>query len=133
MPQLLLQRLESGQRLGLAELAAGRPLVVNLWASWCGPCRAEMPVLAAAQARHAGRIGFAFVNSGESAEQVRSWLQQQGLSLQQVLLDREAALGPLLGSSGLPTTLFYDAQGRLQHAHMGVLNGAALQARLDAL
>jgi hypothetical protein len=50
-----------------------------------------------------------------------------------VLLDPGSALGPAVGSSGLPTTLFYDSEGRLQGSHLGVLNAAALEARLRAL
>lgn len=132
LPEITLVRLDSRQELSLHEAAAGRPLLVNLWASWCGPCRAEMPLLAAAAQRERG-IGFLFVNQGESAEVVRAYLQRQGLQLPEVLLDAQSRLGPMVGSSGLPTTLFYDAQGRLLHAHLGVLNTAALQSRLDAL
>ena len=91
-----------------------------------------MPLLAAAQAREAG-LRFLFVNQGESVGAVRAYLIDQDLALQQVLLDPASALGPAVGSRGLPTTLFYDARGRLVDAHFGVLNGAALAARLRAL
>ena len=89
-------------------------------------------MLAAAQRRETG-IAFVFVNQGESAGAVRAYLIDQDLALQQVLLDPASALGPAVGSRGLPTTLFYDARGRLVDAHFGVLPGAALAARLRAL
>ncbi len=89
-------------------------------------------MLAAAQRRETG-VAFVFVNQGESAGAVRAYLIDQDLALQQVLLDPASALGPAVGSRGLPTTLFYDARGRLVDAHFGVLNGAALAARLRAL
>lgn len=118
--------------VALATLAAGRPLVLNLWASWCGPCREEMPLLAAAQRRTPG-VAFVFINQRESAAAVRAYLVDQDLSLQPVLLDAQGAAAAALGSRGLPTTVFFDHQGRQVDAHLGVLNAAALQARLQRL
>jgi len=132
LPALALTDLNSGAPAHLRQAAAGRPVVVNLWASWCGPCRQEMPVLAAAQQREA-TIGFLFVNQGESDTAVRHYLAGLGLPLREVLLDTGSRLGPVVGSRGLPTTLFYDAQGRLADAHFGVLNAAALESRLRTL
>ncbi|HSQ71977.1 MAG TPA: TlpA disulfide reductase family protein [Rubrivivax sp.] len=132
MPEVPLAALDGAGALDLKAAARGRPVVVNLWASWCGPCRAEMPMLAAAQQREAG-VGFLFVNQGESAATVRAYLAREGLPLREVLLDAGARLGPAVGSRGLPTTLFYDAQGRQVDAHFGVLNAAALESRVRAL
>ena len=132
MPALPLATLTDGQQVRLHEVAAGRPAVVNLWASWCGPCREEMPVLAAAQAREA-HIAFVFVNQGEPPAAVRGYLARLGLQLRDVLLDPGSSLLEAAGSRGLPTTLFYDAQGRLVDAHMGVLSEPALRVRLRAL
>lgn len=132
LPALELSGLDDPRPITLPQAARQRPVVVNLWASWCGPCRQEMPVLAAAQQREAA-IGFLFVNQGESAATVSAFLAAQALPLREVLLDTRSALGPAVGSRGLPTTLFYDAQGRLVGAHMGVLNAAALEGRLRAL
>lgn len=55
----------AGEPADLAKLAAGKPIVINLWASWCPPCRREMPVLAAAQKQETG-VRFVFVNQGEN-------------------------------------------------------------------
>lgn len=133
-PTLSLAALDGGPAVHLpADLAGGQPTVLNLWASWCGPCRAEMPVLAAAQQREAGRVRFLFVNQGESASAAQVYLTDQGLALQGVLLDPAAQLGPALGSRGLPTTVFLDARGRVVDRHMGVLSEVALQARLRQL
>jgi thiol-disulfide isomerase/thioredoxin len=132
LPELVFSELDTATEVSLSQAARGRPLVVNLWASWCGPCRHEMPMLAAAQ-QHETVVGFMFVNQGESDSAVRAYLTEQGLALREVLLDRGSKLGPAVGSRGLPTTLFYDARGRLVDAHFGVLNAAALESRLRQL
>lgn len=133
MPPVALSPLaQPGGPGSLVQAAAGRPVVVNLWATWCAPCRQEMPVFAAAQAQHSD-IGFLFVNQGENAATVLAYLARERLPLREVWLDAASALGPAVGSAGLPTTLFYSASGRLLDAHFGVLNAAALQTRLRAL
>lgn len=132
LPTQSLIELDRGTSVTLLQAARGRPVVVNLWASWCGPCREEMPLLAAAQERESS-VGFLFVNQGESDAFVRAYLARQGLQLREVLLDTESQLGPAVGSRGLPTTLFYDAKGRQVDAHFGVLNAAALESRLRTL
>ncbi len=126
MPTTALETLKGSRALDQRAAAAGRPVVVNLWASWCGPCRQEMPTLAAAQQRE-DKVGILFVNQGESPVAVRAYLSGLGLPLREVLLDPGAQLGPAVGSRGLPTTLFYDARGNLIDAHFGVLNAPAVK------
>ena len=132
VPDVVLTDRQTGQQRSLAAVLAGQSAVVNLWASWCGPCRAEMPDLAAAQQRNPD-VQFVFVNQGESAQVIKAYLQRSGLDLPHVWIDTSLALGPAVGSEGLPTTLFFDAKGRRLDAHFGVINPAALQARLQDL
>jgi thiol-disulfide isomerase/thioredoxin len=132
LPDLEVVDLATGRRTSLVQAAAGRPVVLNLWASWCGPCREEMPALARAQLREPG-IAFLFVNQGETPEAVRAYLQREGLALREVLLDGGGALAVSVGSRGLPTTLFHDARGRRTDVHVGVLSEAGLQSRLRRL
>lgn len=124
----------AGESVDLAALAASQPLVVNLWASWCPPCRREMPVLAAAQQRESG-VRFAFANQGEDAAAVLRYLavSSKGLKLSNVVFDPTAALGSAVGSKALPTTLFYDATGRLVNTHLGELSAASLASKLQPL
>ncbi|HMO45581.1 MAG TPA: TlpA disulfide reductase family protein [Rubrivivax sp.] len=121
-----------GRSAELRELAHGQPTVINLWASWCAPCRTELPAFAAAQAA-AGGVRFLYVNQGEDAATVQRFLAAQPFSLDAVWLDRGAQLGPAVGSRGLPTTLFVDAHGRIVERHFGMLNAAALAVRLRRL
>ncbi|MFZ3084445.1 redoxin family protein [Rhodoferax ferrireducens] len=120
----------AGEPTNLAALAQGKPMVVNLWASWCPPCRREMPVLAAAQKQQTS-LSFVFVNQGEDGETAQHYLTAAGLDLANVVIDPGTALGREAGSGALPTTLFYDANGRLVDTHLGPLSAASLASKLD--
>lgn len=104
----------------------GRPVVLNLWASWCPPCRREMPVFEQAQAQYPD-IAFVMANQGESAQQTRAFLEAEGLQLKDVLLDPASQTMQAVASSGLPTTLFFDEHGRLVDTHLGELSMASLK------
>ncbi|WP_369039054.1 TlpA family protein disulfide reductase [Stenotrophomonas maltophilia] len=110
----------------------GKPLVLNLWASWCGPCRREMPVLATAQQAHAD-VQFVFLNQGETLEEVQTFLANERLVLGNVLLDEPASASTTLGVQAFPSTLFFDPQGRLQELHLGELTQAGLEHKLRRL
>ena len=95
-----------------------RPTVINLWATWCPPCRREMPALAQAEKTHPN-VRFLFVNQGEGEAGVRAFLQGEELDLSHVLLDEAMAVPRHYGTVGIPVTLFLHADGRLAKAHMG--------------
>ena len=116
----------------LASLAHGKPLVVNLWATWCPPCRREMPVLSAAQQQHPG-ITFIFANQGENPVTVQKYLTASQLVLANVVVDSGKKLGEQLGSTALPTTLFFDPSGRLVDTHLGALSSASLASKLKRI
>ena len=107
----------------------GQPLVINLWATWCPPCRREMPVLAQAQKEHPD-IRFIWVNQGEDAQTVVRYLQTMALPPTQVLLDPEQRASAHWQQRGLPSTYFYDAQGELRGTRMGELSRASLAEQL---
>lgn len=130
MPDLMVRRLD-GSDVALRSLA-DRPLVVNLWATWCPPCRREMPAMQAAQQANPD-IGFVFVNQGESSTIVRRFLATQQLQLKNVVIDPAGQLAARTGAAGYPTTLFYDADGKLQLRHVGELSEATLRDKLETL
>lgn len=109
----------------------GKKLVINLWATWCPPCRREMPVLQAAQQRNTDVV-FLFVNQAESPRDVATFFANQGLHLDNVLFDDRGALARRVGSAALPTTLFYNPDGGLLGSHLGELSSASLKRYLDS-
>jgi thiol-disulfide isomerase/thioredoxin len=131
VPLVELRRLD-GSPVQLRTLAKGKPMVLNLWASWCPPCRREMPVLRDAQARNRD-IEFVFVNQGEDAATIQRYLADQGLALANVLPDRLGEVGKRTGSVAFPTTLFFNKQGILASRQVGGLSAASLDDRLATL
>lgn len=103
----------------------GQPVVLNLWATWCPPCRREMPTLQAAQ-QETPDVHFLFVNQGEGPLTIRRYLNEEGLLLGNVLLDTRNQVGHHFHSPGLPTTLFFNSDGRLIDTHIGELSRARL-------
>ncbi|WP_085725038.1 TlpA disulfide reductase family protein [Pseudomonas sp. R37(2017)] len=128
LPEIALRN-AAGETVQLADYKGG-PLVINLWATWCPPCRREMPVLENAQQQRPD-LTFLFVNQAESMQSVATFLETQGLSLTNVLFDGGGRLSQAVGSMALPTTLFYSPEGRLLGSHLGELSDASLARALE--
>ncbi len=127
VPEIQLYKLD-GTQVNLASLQeqyGKRPMVVNLWATWCPPCRAEMPVLEQAQIEHPD-ILFVLANQYEPAATVEAYLDQTQLTFDHVLLDAQGDIAKQAGSVALPTTLFYDTEGHMVDNHLGQLSKATL-------
>lgn len=114
----------AGQAVDLDSLR-GRPFVVNLWASWCAPCRREMPMLIAA-AHEARDVPILLINQAEHPDVIRRFLEMEGLSDRSILSDRGGLLLQRSGGAGLPTTLFIRADGKIDDVYVGELSRAAL-------
>lgn len=121
----------NGEEKSLADYR-GQPVVVNLWATWCPPCRREMPVLEEAQSRHEN-IQFVFLNQGEGKPTIERYLEQESLDLDNILLDEPQAAGRRLMAPGLPTTFFFNAKGERVDQHIGELTRPRLGDYLDEL
>jgi thiol-disulfide isomerase/thioredoxin len=130
LPALSLPTLQ-GETVPLT-VFVGKPTVVNLWATWCPPCRREMPLLQQAQAAHP-EVNVVFVNQGESRQDIARYLQGERMELQNVLIDARRATGAAFKESALPTTLFFNAQGLLVSTRVGALSQATLDERLSAI
>ncbi len=129
LPSFTLSQID-GQTANLADFK-GKPIVLNAWASWCGPCRREMPLLVEA-ARANPEVHFVFLNISDGPEAVRAFEKELGLKIPNVLLDPDAKLSDPLRIQGLPVTLFYDAEGTLLNRHIGEISAAELEELLKA-
>ncbi|MCA9835837.1 MAG: TlpA family protein disulfide reductase [Trueperaceae bacterium] len=127
LPDLSLELL-NGESLELASLK-GQPVVINIWATWCGPCQRELPMLVQADSDY-DRVAFVFLDQRESAETVGAYLAKKGLEPRYAALDRSGAAGDLFRVVGTPTTLFFNPAGELTKRHVGEISRAALD---DAL
>lgn len=114
------------------EQFSGQHTVINLWASWCPPCRREMPILQQAEQQHPD-IRFVFINQGEDAATVQEYLARQHLNFSHVLLDPYGETAQATGMYGLPSTLFFNSKGELVETHLGEISQAVLQHKLQQL
>ena len=119
-----------GSRVSLASLA-GKPVVVNFWASYCPPCRAEMPLLLKRAGSQSG-VQLVLVNEGDSRQAARSFLDALGIH-DRSLLDSDLRVGHDYGATALPTTVFIRADGTLAGRHIGQLDDAVLAAQISNL
>lgn len=120
-----------GRAISLAE-REGRPAAVNLWATWCAPCRRELPMMAEVAAQHPG-VDVIFANQREAEGTVGLFLATEGLALRTVVLDHAGVLGRHYGAFGLPTTVFLDAGGAVVETHVGEISREAFTAALGRL
>ena len=112
---------------------AGRPVLINAWATWCPPCKAEMPALHEFYLKHKAE-GFELlaVNSGDSRAEVQQFIAQTGFTFP-VLLDTNKDVLDGLGVSGLPTSIFVGRDGTVKTIHVGGLTPDAIEQTLTPL
>jgi len=112
----------SGKNLKLSEFR-GQVVLLNFWASWCGPCRQEMPVLEEIQRRYKD-LGFTIlgVNVDEDSEKARTLLKEIPVSFP-ILLDAKNKTSELYELEAMPTTILIDRDGTMRYLHKGYQPG----------
>jgi peroxiredoxin len=115
----------------LSELR-GRPVVVNFWASWCGPCRAEMPDIQRAFEAAGDTLHVIGVNEQEPDLVARGFAYNLGVTFP-LLLDFEASVGRQYELRGLPATFFIDAEGVIRDVNLGYMSKEVLVTRLRSV
>ena len=93
----------------------GRPVLVNIWATWCGPCRREMPALTLLSHRMGPGFSVIAIDQGEDARVVNAYVKQFGVDFP-VYLDRDQRMGTMLHLVGLPSSFFIDRNGVVKDA-----------------
>jgi thiol-disulfide isomerase/thioredoxin len=126
-PAFTLPQLD-GEPVSLASLR-GRVVVLEFWATWCGPCRQSIPSLEAVYRRHRDRgLTVLLVNVGETPELARQWLG--GRVTAPILLDRDGQAQAAYGVESIPRLFVIDRQGRAVYAHAGYGGGLEHSLRL---
>jgi cytochrome c biogenesis protein CcmG/thiol:disulfide interchange protein DsbE len=110
----------------------GKPLVINFWATWCGPCWEEHPVLNEAAVANDGRVQFLGVVFQDSEERITQFLRQRGHAYPTVV-DQGGKTSIAYGVGGIPETFFLDANGVIVAKHDGPLSQEQLQKYLTEI
>ncbi len=131
LPRVVLDCLGPGPAVDTADLS-GQVTVVNFWASWCGPCREEMPMLASV-AEETVDVRFIGVNTKDKPEAAADFLETSGVRFEQ-LYDPDGEFLRRLGTvQGLPVTLVLDADGAVTLTHIGQIDEDTLVDTLEPL
>jgi len=128
------QLVDGGLDAYRARLAAlrGHPVVVNAWASWCGPCKYEMPYFARAAVRFGRRVAFVGVNAGDTGGDARAFLRDHYVPYPSYVDPHDQIAQEIGVRAGLPTTVFYGRDGEVAYVHQGQYRDeAALAADVE--
>ena len=114
----------------------GKPIILNFWASWCDPCKSEMPDFDEAFAEYGEAVHFAMINctdgSRETVDSAQSFIDGQGYRFP-VYFDTASEAAYTYGASAIPMTFFIDAEGYLVAYWPGALDGELLQVGIDLI
>ena len=126
LPEVTLHNFD-GSTVSLSRFR-GKPLIINVWASWCGPCRTEMPSLERLANRYNGKqLNVIGISTDDYREKAESLIRQSGISFENYL-DRNLMLENMLGANTIPLTILVDANGRILKKVRGTLEWDSPQA-----
>lgn len=110
----------------------GKPIVLNFWAHWCGPCQMEMPEFNARYEELGGEVVFLMVHTDPDTAKGKELVQQNGYTFP-VVFDESRQAAAYYGVTAFPTTYFIDADGKLQAYYVGAMTGDLLQTGIDMI
>ena len=116
-----------GTCITLSELQ-GKPVIINFWATWCGPCVKEMPAFERLKDDFGDKIGIIAVNCGDDAETVKDFVEENGYTFP-VVLDEEYSISMLYPTNSIPYTVVLDAEGKVTHISTGALDADTMYER----
>ena len=122
----------TGEELAATLAESDKPAVVNVWASWCGPCRSEAPLLAAAHAAYGDEIDFIGIDVQDNQADAKNFITEFGLDFTHYF-DRTRSVPESYGGFGTPITFFFDGTGTLVDTHLGVIDERALALGIDEI
>lgn len=131
-PTFTLQRLDSGEKVSLADFK-GKPVVMNFWASWCGPCRTEHPVIEWAHKQFGDQVVFLGVVFEDSEQNAREFLSRYGASFPQLMDDSNAGVAVEYGVTGVPETYFIDRDHVIRGKYAMPIDPNTISARIREL
>jgi len=123
-----------GNEVSLSDMV-GKPVIVNFWASWCGPCKSEMPDFEEKFGEYGEEIVFMMVNMTDGQETVKSakgFVEEAGYTFP-VYFDTHQSAAIAYGVTSIPATYFIDEEGRAIAYGLGALNGDTIQRGIDML
>jgi peroxiredoxin len=131
-PDFSLKTLE-GEAVSLADFK-GKPVLINFWATWCGPCRVEMPELQQAAVDNAEGLVVIGINntSTDTRQLVDDFVQELGLTFP-IVLDEDGQVAETYRVLGLPTTIFVDRNGVVNEIFTGPINKAYIESKIPEL
>ncbi|MFP5489400.1 MAG: TlpA family protein disulfide reductase, partial [Acidimicrobiia bacterium] len=128
LPDVDIVALDGDETISLADVDG--PAVVNLWATWCAPCRREIPDFEAVHRARGDEVRFVGINIGEDAEDAAAFIDDVGATYDQ-FLDSEGYVVTELQTATMPVTLVLDADGTISTKHLGPMDQDDLDAAID--